>query len=262
MAERTKYPPNTFCWPELLTTDSEGAKRFYAGLFGWELTDSPVGPDSVYTMAGVRGKNAAAMYEMDAERKKQKHPPVWLSYVSVEDLDASVANAKELGAKMVVDAMDVMDIGRMAVLRDPQDGVVALWQPIQHIGAQIVDEPGTLCWNELHTHDVDGSGAFYTKLFDWSARTDKGKPPYTTFKNGARDAGGMIEIQEEWGDVPTHWMVYFAVDDCDAALEKAKSLGGREIMPPMDVDNVGRFALLCDPQGAAFAIIKLDNPPD
>lgn len=262
MAERTKYPPNTFCWPELLTTNAAGAKKFYAGLFGWELTDSPVGPDAVYTMAGVRGKNAAAMYEMDAERKKQEHPPAWLSYVSVENLDASVAKAKGLGAKMVVDAMDVMDIGRMAVLRDPQDGVVALWQPIQQIGAQIVNEPGTLCWNELHTHDVDGSGAFYTKLFDWSVHTDKGKPPYTMFKNGERGAGGMIEIQEEWGDVPTHWMVYFAVDDCDAALEKAKSLGGREIVPPVDVENVGRFAMLCDPQGAAFAIVKLDNPPD
>jgi hypothetical protein len=158
--------------------------------------------------------------------------------------------------------MDVFDIGRMAVLRDPQDGVVALWQPIKHIGAEIVNEPNTMCWNELHTHDVDGSGAFYTKLFDWGARTDKGTPPYTSFKNGKRDAGGMIEIQKEWGDVPTHWAVYFAVDDCDKAMARAKRLGAHEIVPPMDVENVGRFAMLCDPQGAAFAIITLDNPAD
>jgi len=261
MAERAKHAPNTFCWPELLTTDGPGAKKFYSGLFGWELADSPVGPDAVYTMATMRGKNVGAMYEMREEQKQQKHPAAWLSYVSVENADATVAAAKKLGAKMVVDAMDVSDIGRMAVLRDPQDAVIALWQPKQSIGAQLVNEPGTMCWNELHTHDVDDSGAFYTKVFNWAAKTDKGTPPYTVFKAGKDDAGGMIEIQKEWGPVPTHWTVYFAVDNCDAMLAKAKLLGGKEIVPPMDAADIGRFAMLCDPQGAAFAIIAFKHPP-
>lgn len=264
MGERTEYTPNTFCWPELLTTDGAAAKKFYGEVFGWELTDNPVGPDAVYTMATLRGKNVAAMYEMNAEQRKQNIPPHWLSYVSVASVDDTLATAKELGASVIVDAMDVFDIGRMAVLSDPQGAVFALWQPKQHIGAELVNEPGTFCWNELYTNDPDASGLFYTKLFNWSANTAEMAPgqTYTSFMNGERPAGGMIPIQKEWGEVPPNWGVYFAVDDCDATCKKIEEAGGKVDNPPMDIPEVGRFAVCADPQGVYFAIIHMTSPQD
>lgn len=263
MGERTKYPPNTFCWSELMTSDGAGAKKFYAEVFGWELTDNPIGPGQVYTMAALNDKNVGAMYELNEQQRKQGVPPNWLSYVSVENIDGTVDKAKKLGANVVVEPMDVFDVGRMAVIADPQGAVVALWQPNQHIGAELVNVPGTLCWNELYTRDVDGSGAFYTKLFGWDSQTaDMGTGPYTSFMNGERPAGGMLEIQKEWGGVPPHWMVYFAVGDCDAAVKKIESLGGKVMNPPTDIPEVGRFAVVADPQGAAFSVIRMTNPQD
>jgi predicted enzyme related to lactoylglutathione lyase len=264
MAERTEYAPNTFCWPELTTTDGAGAKKFYEEVFGWELTDNPVGPDVVYTMATLRGKNVGAMYEMNEEQRRQHLPPHWLSYVSVESVDDMLAKAKKLGGNVTVEAMDVFDVGRMAAVQDPQGAVFALWQPKAHIGAELVNEPGTFCWNELYTNDVDGSGGFYTKLFNWGSNTAEMGPgqSYTSFMNGERPAGGMIEIQKEWGEVPTNWSVYFAVDDCDKTAGKVVEMGGTIESPPMDIPEVGRFAVCCDPQGAHFAIIKMINPQD
>lgn len=263
MAERTGYTPNTFCWPELMTTDAAGAKAFYGGLFGWDLTDNPIGPDAVYIMAGLRGKNVGAMYDMNEEHRKQGVPPHWLSYVSVVSVDDTLARAKELGANVLVDAMDVFDIGRMAVLTDPEGAVFALWQPKQHIGAELVNEPGSLCWNELCTNDVDKAGAFYTQLFGWDSQSaDMGGTHYTSFMNGERPAGGMLQIRKEWGEVPPNWAVYFAVEDCDAAAAKIKELGGNILNPPTDIPGVGRFTVGQDPQGAVFSVISMDNPQD
>lgn len=263
MAERTQYPPNTFCWTELMTSDTDGAKAFYQDIFGWNLIENPIGPGQVYIMAQLKEKNVAAMYKMNEAQRRQHIPPNWLSYISVSDVDGVVAKARELGAAVTVEPMDVFNVGRMAVLTDPQGAVFALWQPKEHIGAERVNEPGTLCWNELYTRDVDGSGSFYTAVFGWDSQTaEMAHGTYTSFMNGERPAGGMLEIQKEWGDVPPHWMVYFAVDDCDATVKKAESLGGKVINPPADVPGVGRFAIATDPQGAAFSVIALENPQD
>jgi predicted enzyme related to lactoylglutathione lyase len=152
----------------------------------------------------------------------------------------------------------------MAVIQDPQGAVFSLWQPVKHIGAELVNVPGAFCWNELYTHDIDASGAFYTKLFGWSAKTAEmgNGMSYTSFMNGDWPAGGMMEIQKEWGEVPPNWSIYFAVDDCDATCEKIKKLGGKVDNPPMDIPEVGRFAVCADPQGAYFAVIKMTNPQD
>lgn len=260
MPEFTSYPPNTFCWPELVTTDTAGAKKFYAALFGWKLDDNPVGEDAVYTMASINGKNTGAMYQQNEEQKKQEIPACWLSYVSVTDANATAEKAKALGGKVVHGPMDVFDIGRMAMLTDPQAAPIAIWQPLKHIGAEIANEPGALTWNELFTNDIDGSGAFYTNLFDWGSETaDMGGMLYTSFMNGDRPAGGMLKVLAEWGDVPPHWLVYFAVADCDASAKKIKQLGGKISMEPSDIPQIGRFAMAQDPQGAMFAIIKLAN---
>lgn len=253
------HPSGTFCWAELTTTDAPGAKAFYTKLFHWEHHDDEVAPGMVYTMLMKEGRNSAALYGMTDEMKSEGIPPHWLSYVAVDDVDATVARAESLGGRVVRGAMDVMDIGRMAVLQDPTGAFFALWQARKSIGAQVLNEPGGVSWNELMTPNVDEAGAFYTRLFDWGADVmPMGEFKYTVFKNGEHSAAGMMAITPDMGQVPANWMVYFGVEDCDRTAKEARDLDATEIVPPTDIPNVGRFAVLQDPQGAPFAVLKLD----
>ena len=150
----------------------------------------------------------------------------------------------------------------MAVVQDPTGAVFALWQAGTHSGAGVVNVPNSLCWNELATPDTTKAGDFYTGLFGWGKNVQEmGPMVYTSFMNGDRPAGGMYKPTPEMGEIPPNWLVYFAVDDTDAKLQKANELGATTIVPAMDIPGTGRFAVVQDPQGAAFGIIKLDAPP-
>jgi uncharacterized protein len=262
MQEVPTYAPGTFCWVELGTTDAAAAKKFYTELFGWTFTDSPIGPDMVYTMLKLDGKDVGALYQLGTEMTAQGIPPHWLSYVSVTSADDTATKAKEAGATLMKEPFDVFTVGRMAVVQDPTGAVFALWQAGTHHGAGVVNAPNSHCWNELGTNDTAKAGDFYTTVFGWTKDVQQmGPSEYTMFKNGDRPAGGMYQLPPDMATVPPNWMVYFAVADCDAAAEKAGSLGATTIMPPTDIPNIGRFSMLLDPQGAAFAIIKLETPP-
>lgn len=262
MQETPRYAPGTFCWIELGTTDGEGAKKFYTELFGWDFFDAPVGPGMVYTMLKQDGKDVGALYQMPPEMTAQGIPPSWLSYVSVASADEAAAKAKEAGATLMKEPFDVMTVGRMAVVQDPTGAVFALWQAGTNSGAGIVNVPNTFCWNELGTNDTAKAGDFYSTLFGWSKKVQQmGPMEYTSFINGERPAGGMYTLPPEMANVPPNWMVYFAVEDCDATVAKAEGLGAKAISPAMDIPTVGRFAILLDPQGAAFAVIKLAMAP-
>jgi predicted enzyme related to lactoylglutathione lyase len=261
MPEMNEYSSGTFCWIDLGTTDASGAKRFYGELFGWGFNDQPAGPDIVYTMLQIAGKDVAALYELDEEMQSQGIPPSWLSYVSVSSADDTAQKAKELGGRVIKEAFDVFDVGRMAIVQDPLGATFALWQPRSHIGARLINQPATLCWNELMTTDVDKAERFYTELFGWKSEVQQmGPTTYTTFQNGERPAAGMLAISKEMGEIPPNWMVYFAVDDCEKSVDKAKSLGGKIDAPTTEIRGVGRFAVVQDPQGAHFAFIQLENP--
>lgn len=260
--ETPDYKPGTFCWVELGTTDGEAAKKFYTELFGWDFNDHPMGPDMVYTMLTLDGKEVGALYQMSGEMTSQGIPPNWLSYASVTSADESAAKAKELGATLMKEPFDVMEVGRMAVIQDPTGAVFAIWQAGHHKGAQVVNVPNSLCWNELSTSDTTKAGDFYTGLFGWGKDVkEMGPMTYTSFMNGDRPAGGMYTPTPEMGEIPPHWLVYFAVDDTDAKLTKANDLGATTIVPAMDIPGTGRFAVIQDPQGAVFGIIKLNTPP-
>lgn len=260
--EATSFAPGTFCWVELGTSDSAGAKEFYTKLFGWDYIDNPVGPDMVYTMLKLDGKDVGALYQLLPDMKAQGIPPHWLSYVSVASADETAAKAKELGGTLMKGPFDVSTVGRMAVVQDPTGAVFALWQAGTHHGASTGNAPGSVCWNELGTTDATKASAFYTGMFGWTVDTKTFEPlAYTIFQNGERGAGGMYQLTPEMGNVPPHWLVYFAVDDCDAKVELASSLGATVMKPADDIPGTGRFAILIDPQGAAFAIIKLEMPP-
>jgi uncharacterized protein len=261
MSEIESYAPGTFCWVELSAHDSQDAKRFYTSLFGWTSEDSPIGPDQYYTMLRLRGKDVGALYQMDSQRQSAGVPPHWQSYVSVANADESAAKARELGGKVVSPPFDVMDVGRMALIQDPTGASFALWQARRHHGAAVVNEAGAFCWNELATPDPQQAGDFYTGLFGWGTMVQEmGPMRYTTFTNGGRPAGGMYQPSPEQAGMPPAWTVYFAVDDCDGSAEKAKGLGASVLAPPADIPGIGRFAILADPQGAVFAIIKLSMP--
>ncbi len=262
MQETPEYKPGTFCWVELGTTDGEAAKKFYTELFGWDFTDNPIGPSMVYTMLKLDGKDVGALYKMPDEMTSQGIPPNWLSYVSVANVDETSQKAKAAGATLMKEAFDVMTVGRMAVVQDPTGAVFALWQAGTHKGAGIYNVPNSFCWNELATKDTAKAGDFYTKLFGWSKNIQQmGPMTYTSFMNGDRPAGGMYEPSPEMGNIPPHWLVYFAVGDTDAKVKQAGELGAKIIAPPMDIPGTGRFAIIQDPQGAVFGIIKLSNPP-
>ena len=263
MQEPPAYAPGTFCWVELGTSDGEAAKKFYTELFGWTFTDSPIGPSMVYTMLKQDGKDVGALYQLNEEMKSAGVPPHWMSYVSVANADESAAKAKAAGATLIKEPFDVMEVGRMAVIQDPTGAMFALWQAGTHAGAGIVNVPNSLCWNELATPDTTKAGDFYSGLFGWTTNVQQfGPMTYTTFKNNDRPAGGMYKPAPEMGNIPAHWLPYFAVEDCDAKVKQANDLGAKTIVPPGDIPNTGRFAMLQDPQGAAFAIIKLTMPQE
>lgn len=261
MQETTEFKPGTFCWVELATSDGEAAKTFYTKLFDWDFVDNPMGPGMVYTMLKLDGKDVGALYKMMPDQEAQGIPPNWLSYVSVANADETSAKAKAAGGTILKEPFDVFTVGRMAVIQDPTGAVFALWQPKEHKGAGVYNAPNSFTWNELMTTDTKKDGEFYSTVFDWRRDVQNfGPMEYTMFINGERPNGGMLQITPEMGNIPSNWLVYFAVDDCDAKAQKATELGASIMKPADDIPGVGRFAILTDPQGAAFAIIKLENP--
>jgi uncharacterized protein len=261
MSVTATHAPGTFSWADLGTPDPAAAKRFYTGLFGWTFEDRPISNDETYTMFEQGGKAVAALYPQQADQRSAGIPPHWLSYITVESADRTAARAAELGGSVLAPPFDVMEHGRMTVIQDPTGGVVALWEPRNHPGAGVLGEPGALCWNELCTRDPARAGEFYGELLGW-AREPWPMPDfeYTVLKRGDQAAGGIMPILAEWGDMPPHWGVYFAVADCDSSAATAAELGGTVITPPADIPGVGRFATLRDPQGAVFSILQAAPP--
>jgi predicted enzyme related to lactoylglutathione lyase len=259
VGERASYAPGTFCWVDLTTTDQATAKRFYGELLGWEADDRPVGDGGhFYSMMQVGGLSVAAIAPQPDQQREAGVPPAWNSYVSVEDADATAARAGELGATVHAPPFDVMDVGRMAVIQDPQGAFFELWQPRAHFGAALVNAPGALVWNELSSPDPDASSAFYGSLFGWTVEPLPGSAePYLSIKNGDANAGGMRTLTQS---APPHWLAYFGVDGLDAALARVPELGGTVHAGPIDI-QIARIAVVADPQGAVFALYDGELEP-
>lgn len=251
----TDYKPGTFCWVDFNAADQEAAKKFYSALFGWTANDMPMAQGGVYSMMQKNGKTVGAI--MQNPPGQESMPPHWNSYIDVSSVDATTTKAKSLGATVAIGPMDVPNAGRMSVVQDPAGAYISFWEAGQHKGAELVGDTGAVCWNELLTKDTKKAQSFYSNLLGW--KVEEFPTPgmeYSIFKNGDAQTGGMFAIDASWGPVPPNWMVYFAVENCDATCEKVKSLGGKVLMDPQDVQTVGRFATCQDPQGGAFAILQ------
>ena len=247
MPQVSAYEPGSPCWADLGTTDWKAARNFYTALFGWTVNEIPMGENvPPYVMFQKEGKDVCALYQGDPGM-----PVFWLTYVAVRNADESAKKARQLGATVHKEPFDVFDIGRMAVLGDPQGAGFALWEEKKNPNAAPAEGTGTRGWVELHTTDTRSAQTFYTSLFGWRPKVS---PDYTEFHVGSRAVGGMMQTHE--GE-PPNWLNYFMVDDVDATVKRAKSLGAKMCMDPMDIENVGRFSVITDPQGAFFAVIKL-----
>ena len=252
MAERSGYTPGTFCWADLSTTDVDAAKAFYGTLLGWEAEDLPVDESTVYSMQRRDGKVVAAIAPQPPQQREAGVPPLWNSYVWVESADATAQRVEELGGTVHAPPFDVMEAGRMAVVADPQGAFFLAWEPRRHRGAELVNAPGALAWNELHTPDIDAGQRFYGDLFGWTFEPfGEGPEQYFVIRNGDRRNGGVSDAMPE--GAPPHWLTYFGVEDLDAALAQVGELGGGTLAGPIDI-GIARIGVVRDPQGAVLAL--------
>jgi predicted enzyme related to lactoylglutathione lyase len=253
-----RHEPGRFCWPELATTDAAAARGFYEELFGWTHRDAAARAGAAYAIFMRGGQDSAALYSLAESPGERSAPPRWNSYVAVTSADASAAAAASLGGTVVTAPFDVGMSGRTAVVRDPQGAVLYLWEARGSPGIGVEGEVGSLCWTELATSDVDAARRYYASLFGWTYRRGSGADGYTEIAAGREFIGGMLPIEEDWGEAMPAWRPYFRVADCDVAVADAKTLGARILAGPTDLPNVGRTAFVADPQGATFAVISFE----
>lgn len=253
----SKYSHGTPSWIDLATPDPAAARGFYGSLFGWEYDEQPAGERGTYIMCNKGGAAAAGMMQLSPEMAAGGMPPVWSSYVSVDDLEAAVERVGANGGQVMQPPMDVMEAGRMAVVADPSGAVICLWEAREHIGAGVVNEHGALMWNELTTPDPAAVTSFYEAVFGWSSQTmDMEAGPYTVFATPDAVDGVAGAMPPPMDGMPSFWAVYLAVDDCAATVAEATERGATVLAGPMTVEGVGTFAALVDPQGAAFSVMQ------
>jgi uncharacterized protein len=253
----TTYEPGMPVWVDLATTDVAAATRFYSELFGWTSRVAEESQAAGYTTFLRDGKAVAAVGGVMSEGQ----PPVWMSYFGTTDADATTRQVEHAGGKVLAAPFDVMGYGRMAVFTDPSGAMFAVWQGGTMPGLELKGEPGSLSWNELMTRDPAGCKEFYPAVLGWRPRDlPFEETTYTLWEVGGQPAAGMMPMEGDmWpADLPPHWMVYLEVADTDAAAAKAAELGGTVSVPPTDT-VAGRFAVITDPQGATFSVIK-SNP--
>ncbi len=245
-----------FVWYELLTSQPESAKAFYTELIGWGTTEWGEG-ETPYTMWTLGENPVGGVMEFPEEVKAAGVPPHWLGYVGTPDIDATVAQAERLGAKVLKEATDIPNAGRFAVLADPQGAAFALFQSASETPQREGPaQPGEFSWHELATTDHEAAFDFYNALFGWekTEAMDMGEAgTYQMYGHGGMPLGGMFNKTPDMPGPPA-WLYYTKVDDVHKAAEKVKKMGGQILNGPMEVPG-GDFIVQCmDPQGAVFAL--------
>lgn len=260
MSERDGYHPGVPCWVASVHPDPERAVSFYTELFRWEARET-MGDDSPgkYFICRLRGRAVAAV----GSRRGGAAPsvPAWGTYVWVESADETAAKVTGSGGSVVMEPFDLLDAARMAVVADPAGGVFGLWEPKEHRGAEVINEPGAWAMSMLNTRDPEGAKAFYAEIFGWEADMFGevalwrlpgyvgGKPQQPV----PRDVIGVMVPMSEDESTPPNWSVNFWVDDADTTAHKAEKLGGTVVVAPFDTD-ISRDAVIADPQGAEFSV--------
>ncbi len=247
----------TFCWMDIYLPDTDRGKAFYSAMFGWDWTDTPMGDSGMsYTMFNLDGKTVGAMGPQMPGIYPEGVPPVWMSYLATDDLDRTAERAKSLGAVFHMGPADVGN-GRVALMQDPGGASLFLWQALEFGGADLVRAPHSMVWNELYTRDLGATRSFYSEVFgwEWTGMPMPQGGEYNVASVGDLQFAGVIEMDENWGEIAPHWMVYIQVEDADDAAAKVESLGGDVCVPVTDI-SVGRFAVVNDDQKGTFTIFE------
>ena len=254
MAETMARTVNRPAWVDLGSEDAAASRDFYSKLFGWEIEVNEDPQYGGYGIAKVDGRDAAGI----GPKQDPNAPTVWSLYIGTDDIDALAQKVTDNGGTVVVPPFPVGDQGRMAVFRDPAGAFISSWEG-ERMGGFQSEGTGSFAWAEINARGVDQALPFYTALFGWSVRTSpmgEGQPPYNEFQIGEESVAGAWEMSPDVpAEVPSYWQVYFGVDDVDAAFRKALDLGAREMNAPMDFPG-GRFAIVVDPQGASFGLLR------
>jgi predicted enzyme related to lactoylglutathione lyase len=255
VAEARTALANKPVWVDLSSSDPAASREFYSKLFGWSIEVSPDPQYGGYAIAQVDGKDVAGI----GPQQSPDAPTAWSLYIGTPDAEDLAARVTTGGGTVVAPPFDVGDQGRMAVFQDPSGAFFGAWQPAA-MGGFHSDVPNTFAWAELNARGIDAALPFYEQVFGWAAKANdmgEGVPPYIEFQlDGHRVAGGMEMNPMVPAQVPSYWNVYFGVDDVDRSFQQALDAGGREMLAPRDFPG-GRFAILGDPQGAVFGIMKM-----
>ncbi|HEY1633543.1 MAG TPA: VOC family protein [Acidimicrobiales bacterium] len=247
----TPWPEGTPCWADLGAPDIAKAREFYSDVFSW--TVQPGAPETGgYSAAELNGRGVAGV---GPKMGSPEAPTMWLTYLATSDANATAAKITGAGGQVVTAPMDIMDIGRMAVAVDPAGAVFGVWEARAFPGAQIVNEPGAMCWNEQVSWDFEGSRAFYAAVFGYEYGDTSGGSSYATFKVDGRDVGGIGGLHAGVpADTPAAWRLYFGAADTDALVTRVQANGGSVIREPID-HPYGRMSTVADDQGALFSLL-------
>lgn len=254
MAQAPTVARNTPCWVDLSSNDPAASRDFYTKLFGWTADGAGDAADG-YVMFKRDGRDVAGAGPL----RDAQQPTAWTMHVLVDSVDDAVQRATKNGAKIRLEPTEVREQGRVAVLEDPSGAVFGVWQPRGHDGWQVSGEPGSACWFELQSLDLEPAKDFYAHLFDWkSTKLELPSQGYTTFGYHSNDAfaGGMQRPHVQPQQLPSFWQPYFAAADVDEMSARAEALGATLLAPPQEAANIGRWAVLQDPQGAMFGLLR------
>jgi predicted enzyme related to lactoylglutathione lyase len=253
MPEVSAYATGQPCWADVTHTDVHAAARFYSALFGWHAERVPEPEARGYTLFLRDGKAVAAA----APAPPEGGAAGWTVYLATNDVDDTVLRVREEGAPVLMEPLDVLDAGRMALVADPAGATFALWEGRRRVGSALGREPGTLNWAEVHSTDVATVRRFYDEVFEYTSEPMAMAPgmEYVVFKVAGQPAAGLMPIDASTSEVSA-WSVVFQVEDCDAAVERVRDLEGSVQREPTELEGIGRFAVVSDPWGASFQLIQ------
>lgn len=247
------YETGTPCWVDLSTTDPDDAVRFYSAVFGWSHEAMPTETGEPYHMFTMDGAYVAACMRQTEDVAVAGAPASWTTYLA-GNADEVAARVPHAGGRVIAPPFDVGGTGRMTIITDPVGAVLGVWQAGEHIGAQLVNEPGALTWNEVNTTDMEATARFLEQVFDVeTSAVPAVESGYKTFEVGGVPCGGILQMTDEWEGIPPHWMAYFEVEDTDDTCATIERAGGKVSVAPFDSD-FGRMAVVNDPQGAVFMV--------
>jgi predicted enzyme related to lactoylglutathione lyase len=250
------FAPGRFCWADLAVPDLKKSIGFYTELLGCTAQAVDDTKRGGYTLLKKGNAAVAGIYPMQKERARRGEKAHWLSYVSTDDIERAAAKVVALGGQIQGEPVAVGTDGHACSFRDPQGVTLSLWQPHKFAGASIWNEPGAICWNELVAASTDPSWRFYSRLFGWEANDRKMRNlDYTVFKLGNKPVAGLMPINAKLHAVGKQWVTFFAVPDCEHAVDMGLRMGAAALLPPATVPQLGRIAIIEDRAGAAVGLV-------